>query len=544
MATIQNPILPGFHPDPSMIRVGEDYYIAVSSFEWFPGVPIYHSKDLVHWELLYNVLDTKEKLPLTGLRPSWGVWAPNLSYSETEQRFYLVYSIVTSNNKWFFDVDNYLLWTDDINGQWQGPAYLNSSGFDPALFHDDDGRKWIVNKDRDFRPTNIDDRTIVVQELDINTRKLLGEPVSVSSGATRRGFVEGAQLMKHEGWYYLITAEGGTGYGHCVAVSRSRQVTGPYEACPHGPVLTSTPGDFVGTEKEPFMMFERYNPETVLQKAGHGSLIETTTGEWYMAHLCGRPLDMHCVLGRETALQRMDWTPDGWPCMADGTNIAKDKVQAPKLLEHRFPERGSRETFSDGALSPYFYTPRNVIHEGWAKLSGKGLSLRGQESLCSNYNVSLIARKLTGFHTVSTTKLQFTPTLYHHLAGVTCYYASQDYYSLFKTWDQEKNSAVLRIYGFIGGALTQHGADIPVLKDDAVWLRVTTDNLKLTFAYSTDGERFLPAGEALDLAPLSDERCSCGTFTGTFVGMFAQDSYTREVWADFNWFDYKVLEEK
>ena len=135
MKMIQNPILRGFNPDPSIIRVGDDYYIAVSSFEWFPGVPIYHSRDLMHWQLIGHALKTKEYLDLTGEEPSKGVWAPALSYNESEKRFYLIYSNVHCQNPWFFDVDNYLIWTDDIKkGEWSKPVYLNSSGFDPSLF--------------------------------------------------------------------------------------------------------------------------------------------------------------------------------------------------------------------------------------------------------------------------------------------------------------------------------------------------------------------------------------------------------------------------
>ncbi|MFA9380370.1 MAG: family 43 glycosylhydrolase, partial [Acetanaerobacterium sp.] len=180
---IQNPILPGFNPDPSIIRTGEDYYLVTSSFEWFPGVPLYHSRDLDHWELVDYLLKTKEYLDLTGAKPSRGVWAPGLSYCAQEKRFYLIYSNVHNQNKWMFDVDNYMIWTDDIRGEWSKPAYLNSSGFDPSLFHDDDGRKWLINKDRDFRPVNVDHRAIVIQELDAKEMKLIGTPVVISRGA-------------------------------------------------------------------------------------------------------------------------------------------------------------------------------------------------------------------------------------------------------------------------------------------------------------------------------------------------------------------------
>jgi xylan 1,4-beta-xylosidase len=544
---IRNPILPGFHPDPSMIRVGEDYYIAVSSFEWFPGVPIYHSRDLVHWELKRNVLDTVEQLDLTGLKPSWGVWAPNLSYCEQEKRFYLVYSIVHNNNPWFFDVDNYVVTASSIEGEWSGPYYLNSSGFDPALFHDDDGRKWVVNKDRDFRPANLDNRAIVVQELDTARMRLTGSPTVVSRGATRRGFVEGAQIYKREGWYYLITAEGGTGYAHCVALSRSRSVTGPYEPCPFGPALTSIGGDLAGSEKaDLFMRPDLYNPETSIQKAGHGSLVETPNGEWYMAHLCGRPVmpGMHCILGRETSLQRMEWTEDGWLRVYGGGVIAQESAPAPALPAHPFPAESPLEDFDSPVLNPHLYAPRGPIDAGWADLETEPgrLRLRGRESLTSTYAVSLLARKLDSFHTRTTAKLEFQPELYHHLAGISCYYASQDHYCAYKTFDETLGGAVLKVHGFTGGAFKEYGKPVPLAAEAPVFLRVETENDKLSFFYSLDGERFEPLAEGLDLTPLSDEGCSCGVFTGTFVGLFAQDSHTREKWASFDFLRYERLD--
>lgn len=538
---IQNPILPGFNPDPSMIRAGDDYFLVTSTFEWFPAIPLYHSKDLVHWRLARNLLEQKRYLDLTGVPPSKGVWAPALSYCEKQKRFYLVYSNVHAKNNATFDVDNYLIWTDDVYGEWQGPVYLNSSGFDPSIFHDDDGRKWMINKDRDFRPGNEDNRSIVIQEIDVENIKLTGSPTHISYGATRRGFVEGAHIYKRGGYYYLMAAEGGTGYGHCVTLSRSVSVTGPYEPCPHNPVITSAPADFSASEENPFMMPELYNPDLILQKSGHGSLVETQNGEWYIAHLCGRPVmpQKACILGRETAIQRVEWTQDGWLRMADGSNLAKDKTPAPKLPSHPFPEESSIETFADG-LSPHFITVRNEITPDWAEVRGGGLYIRGQESLMSNYNVGLIARRLTAFNARVTAKLDFVPEHYHHLAGITCYYDSGSHYCAYKTWD-EKRGTVLTWYKFFGGRMTGYLDMTNIPANAPVWLRAEIDGCAMRFLYSLDGESFLPLGPAHDMTILSDEAESPGLFTGTFIGMFAQDSHTREKWAKFQSFEYMVI---
>jgi len=541
---IHNPVLPGFHPDPSIIRIGSDFYLAVSSFEWFPGVPLYHSRDLVHWEFVDCILNTKEMLDLTGVKPSRGVWAPGLSFCAAENRVYLTYSIVHNQNRWMFDVDNYLTWADDIRGPWSKPVYLNSGGFDPSLFHDDDGRKWLVNKDRDFRPKNTDKRAIVVCEYDPAKNSLKGEPVVISRGATQRRFVEGAHLFKRDGLYYLITAEGGTGYGHCVALARSSNVRGPYENCPYNPVITSWPEEYAGTETKPFMTPERYNPNAGLQKAGHGSLVDTPSGEWYMAHLCARPImpQLRCVLGRETALQKMRWTNDGWPVMADGSRVAKEWVEAPDLPPSPFEPVPADCDFSRG-IPKDFCAPRNPVTGDWARTESGRLRLRGRESLTSWYDVSLLARRLESFDAVVTASVDFSPASYHHLAGITVFYDSDTHYALYKTWDEEPGSEVLSGYAFTDGSMRDLGIRVPLSAGSPVWLRAVIRSADLQFRYSEDGENFTDAGGALDMTALSDEAPGPGTFTGTFVGMFAQDTDRKETWAAFSAFRYEDVPE-
>lgn len=548
MNMIQNPILPGFHPDPAIIRVGDDYYLATSSFEWFPGVPIYHSRDLVNWELATYALKSKKYLDLTGERASRGVWAPCLSYDEHQKRFYLVYSNVHCQNPWLFDVDNFLIWTEDILGEWSDPVYLNSSGFDPSFFHDDDGSIWMLNKDRDFRPENLNNRSIIIQQFDMDNYKLLGNPTVISRGFTKRSYVEGAHMFKKDGWYYLITAEGGTGYGHGVVLARSRSVTGPFEPSPVNPILTSNGDDFESREgKDTFMMPDRYNPAAELQKAGHGSLVQTQNGEWYMAHLCGRPVmpEQRCILGRETGIQKMEWTDDGWLRMADGSNIAKGQAPAPALPAHPFPPIPAQRDFDGGKLDPEFNTTRNEITPDWADLaSQKGyLKLRGRDSLTSPYDVSLIARRLQHFNAEVSTLLEFSPTHYHHLAGLTCFYDTESHFCAYKTYDDVNNQEVLGTYAFIGSQMLHMEATTPVPAGAPVWLKATIATHTLQFSYSLDGKTFQPLGKEEDITVLSDEASKNGVFTGTFVGMFAQDTHTKSNWAAFDCFRYEPVGE-
>ncbi len=541
---IHNPILPGFNPDPAIIRVGDDYYIATSSFEWFPGIPIYHSRDLAHWQLVDYALKTRRHIDMTCLAPSKGVWAPCLTYCEAEKRFYMLYSNVYSSGRLQFDVDNFLIWSDSIHGPWSDPVYINSSGFDASLFHDDDGRKWVVNQERDSRPGHETKRPIILQEYDPGQKKLVGNPVRLTYGGTERGFTEAPHIYKRNGWYYLMTAEGGTGYGHSVVLLRSRDIAGPYESYPHNPVITSCTSEFAMRPEINYAMTDLYNPDVILQKAGHGSLVETQTGQWYIAHLCGRPVmpQKRCVLGRETAIQQVEWTKDGWLRMTDGANIAKDDVPSPELPDYPFPKEAPRCDFDSPELELPFCTPRNEITPDWADLKARPgyLRLRGRESLTSNHWPSLIARRLTAFNATVTTKMDFAADRYQHAAGLTCYYETSNFYSICKTYSEELESNVIAINGYVNKHyIDGDNACAVVDKDAPVYLRAEISGERLQFYFSTDGEHFEKLGPVLDMTCLSDEASEFGEFTGTFVGIFAQDSHTREKFADFDFFEYR-----
>jgi xylan 1,4-beta-xylosidase len=300
---IRNPILKGFNPDPSILRVGDDYYIATSTFEWYPGVQIHHSRDLVNWRLLTRPLRRPSQLNMLGDADSCGVWAPCLSHDG--KQFYLIYTDVKRYGRTSVggaagaslrDFHNYMVTCDTIDGDWSDPVYMNSSGFDPSLFHDDDGRKWFVNMLWDHRPGQNRFAGIVAQEYSPREHKLNGERVNIFKG-TPLGLTEAPHLYKRGGYYYLITAEGGTAWNHAVTLCRSKNLMGPYELHPDAYILSA-----------------RNRPDASLQRTGHADLVETQSGDTYMAYLCGRPLKNRgrCTLGRETAIQKMQWSTDGW----------------------------------------------------------------------------------------------------------------------------------------------------------------------------------------------------------------------------------------
>ena len=311
----QNPILPGFNPDPSICRVGSDYYIATSTFEWYPGVRIYHSTDLANWTLVARPLNRPSLLDMRGEPDSCGVWAPCISYSDG--LFYLCYTDVKRFDGNFKDTHNYLTTCATIDGEWSDPVYLNSSGFDPSLYHDTDGRKWLLNMVWDHRPDRSFFGGIMLQEFDPTASKLIGKPRNIYPG-TELGFTEGPHIYRHNGYYYLMLAEGGTGYDHAVSVVRSQQLEGPWQEDPLGPVLTTAD-----------------KPESQLQRCGHASLTDTPDGRWFMPHLCSRPLPntRRSPLGRETALQELVYTDDGWFRLKQGGN--GPEIQ-PEILANQY----------------------------------------------------------------------------------------------------------------------------------------------------------------------------------------------------------------
>lgn len=527
---IRNPVLRGFNPDPSILRVGDDYYIATSTFEWFPGVQIHHSRDLRHWRLIARPLTRRSQLDMLGDPDSGGIWAPCLSYSNGT--FYLVYTDVKTHTGPFKDTHNYLVTAKNIEGPWSEPIYLNSSGFDPSLFHDDDGRKWLVNMVWDHRKGKNHFGGILLQEYSEKEQRLVGPVYNIFRG-TPLGLTEGPHIYKRNGYYYLMTAEGGTRYEHAVTVARSKSLFGPYEVDPQNPMLTS---------------FDK--PELPLQRAGHASLVETQHGEWYLAHLCGRPLrpSMRCVLGRETALQRVEWTEDGWLRVAGGGNGPHLEAPAPALPEHPFEPEPETDHFDGDTISIHFQALREPISEEWASLKQRPgyLRLKGRESPVSQHRQSLIARRLQAFEAEAETAVEFEPETYQQMAGLICYYNTKNFYYLCISRDEDMGKCVY-IMSRDQGEYDEPMAPMCIEGWERVHLKATFRYDKLRFWVSRDGKTWMHAGPELDASILSDEYAEISRgglridqgFTGAFVGICAQDLSGRGLWADFDYFTYR-----
>jgi len=546
MSQIQNPILPGFFPDPSICRVGEDYYIANSTFEWFPGVSLHHSRDLVNWRLIGHALTRQSQLDLRGIVDSGGVWAPSLSHADGQ--FWLTYTNIRTwgMGRPFKDIGIYLTTAKDIRGPWSEPVELNSIGFDPSLFHDDDGRKWLVNMEWDFRKGRHRFAGIVIQEYDPKSQKLVGPMTKILE---KTGILtEGPNLYKRDGWYYLMLAEGGTGWNHGISMARARNLLGPYELDPQPSVLTS-----------------RDDPTLALQKAGHGELVQTPAGEWYLAHLASRPIKTsagknlaspdktasaqahagdRCVLGRETCLQRVEWR-DGWLRLATGGTKPQDSLSAPKdLLPHPWPELPGRDDFDSANLDVRWSSLRQPVSESWLSLAERRgwLRLRGGDSLFSLFRQSLLARRVQHFQFIAETCLEFSPTHFTQMAGLICYYDTRQHFYLRVT-HEEKAGKVLGIVLTDDGAYDELADSQIVINGwKLIYLRATVDNERLQFRASPDGETWRNIGPVLDMSKLSDDYGSTLRFTGAMVGMCAQDIGGTHAVADFDYFDYRPTE--
>lgn len=535
MTLIHNPILRGFNPDPSILRVGDDYYIATSTFEWFPGVQIHHSRDLVHWRLLTRPLRRPSQLDLLGDPDSCGIWAPCLTHADG--RFHLVYTDVKRYGRaagaagaegLLRDTPNYLVTADRIDGEWTDPVYLNSSGFDPSLFHDADGRKYLVNMLWDHRPGKNRFAGIVLQEYSPQRRTLVG-PRRVIFEGTALGFTEGPHLYRRGDYYYLLTAEGGTFYGHAITMARSRSLWGPYETDPAGPVLTS-----------------RDHPAAPLQKAGHGDLVETEAGEVFLAFLCGRPLTQRgrCTLGRETALERMAWTSDGWLRTASGSRVPRADVEAPALPAHPFTAIPSREDFDDPTLPLEFQWSRTPWPDEIFSLTARPGHLRlfGRESIGSWFRQALVARRVQSHVCTAETSVAFEPEHFQQAAGLICYYNRSKFHFLHVTRDEQHGRclAVMSAYPE-APAQVPECPPLPLPEGSVVRLRASIDRDRLRFSYriGEGGWRQVPAD--FDASILSDDAAAPGTpnFTGAFVGMACQDLAGTRLVADFDYFEYR-----
>jgi xylan 1,4-beta-xylosidase len=524
MKEIKNPILTGFHPDPSILCVGSDFFIANSTFEYYPSVQISHSKDLANWENVGAVLNEKQ-LNMVGDTNSGGVWAPCLTYSDGY--FYIVYTDVKSwRNEPYKDTHNYIAKSKNIEGPYSEGVYVNSSGFDASLFHDDDGKKYFVNMEWNWKKAVGGEQFsgILVTELDPKTLKPITKSVNVFKGSKRK-LTEGPHIFKRNGYYYLVTAEGGTSYQHAVTIARSKSVYGPYEIHPNTHLATSDG-----------------NWEAPVKKTGHGSLCEGPDGRWFLATLCGRPVDgtKVCPLGRETALNEVVWN-DNWPYLKNGSSTMSETFIG--YGEKKEQEKIIKYNFSDESFKKDFMSLRKKCDY---RVEGDSLVLVGHETPISQHNQSFLGRRQEHFNFRATVDMNFNSTNFQELSGLIYRYDEYNYYYLFVAndgYDKDQNLYIMSCQqGQFSLPLGENGISLKDYKGN-ITLRVESHLTEAKFSYSLDnGQSFNEIPYVLDVHYLSDERASPMGFTGAFVGMICCDLQYGKKEAKFKDFTYEILD--
>ena len=527
---IRNPILPGFNPDPSICRVGANYYIATSTFEWYPGVQIHHSRDLVNWTRVSRPLNRPDLLDMRGNPDSGGIWAPCLSYADG--RFWLVYTDVKRLEGSFKDAHNYITTCETIDGTWSPRIYVNSSGFDPSLYHDDDGRKWFMNMQWNHRGTGTGRNPahdsfdgILLQEW-TEAEGLIGPVHNVYPG-TERGLTEAPHIFKRNGWYYLTTAEGGTGYEHAVSLARARDILGPYENHPNNHVISVT-----------------NNPAHPIQRTGHGQYVETPAGEVYHTFLMGRPLPgRYCQMGRETGLEKCVWRDD-WLYLETGGLEPREDVPAPIAVE-RAPDPAVEYAFDGDMLPDDFQWLRTPYPERLFRMGSGHLTLTGRESPGSWFEQSLVARRQEHHAYTAETTLVFDPASYQQGAGLTTYYNRYKFHAVVISHDDQTGrclSLISSLGHYPSGAI-EPVAPLVALDSGAVDLRVVVNRELQQFFYRQGGD-WQPIGPKLDARHISDEGApgEHQSFTGAFVGMIAFDVTGQGAEAAFERFRYQPMD--
>jgi len=516
--TFRNPVLPGCYPDPSICRVGDDYYLVTSTFEYFPGLPIFHSRDLVHWHQIGYVLNRALQLPLQGVRPSGGLYAPTIRFSNG--MFYIINTLVDGKTK----SGNFIVTATDPAGPWSEPLWLEDAlGIDPSLFFDDDGRAWYVGNRMAVQSQYKGHTEIWLQELDLKTMRLLGEPQVLWDGALKKAiWAEAPHIYKIDGRYYLMIAEGGTAHDHAATIARSDNVTGPYEPNPRNPILTH----------------RHLGLDHPIVGTGHADLVDTPSGEWWLVCLAMRPYGGYFYnLGRETFLVPVRWE-EGWPVVSPGTGRVEFSYPVPDLPEQTWPTPPACDDFDSATLALHWNSLRTPPDEFMSLTERPGylrLRLRPQK-MSEQTNPSFIGRRQQHIHFTAQTKLDFTPQNENECAGLTVA-QNNDFHFLFVVTNEAETIVRLikRAHG-VGETLVER----PVHAGE-MYLKVEAHEQDYHFYFAHQPGEWQSIAENVDGRILSTP--VAGGFVGAYIGMYASSNGQPTTnHADFDWFEYVGLD--
>ncbi len=498
-----NPVLAGFYPDPSVCRVGADYYLVNSSMEYFPGVPISHSRDLIHWRQIGHCLTRPSQVALERCVSSQGIFAPTLRYHAG--LFYMTSTNISAGGTFFVTAP-------DPAGEWSEPVWLGDVGIDPSLLFDDDGQVYFTCPSR---------AGMVQSTLDLETGRLRA-PLQVIWSGTGGAFPEAPHLYNIQGRYYLMIAEGGTEYGHMETIARSTSPWGPFESCPRNPVLT-----------------HRSNGVLPIQSLGHADLVQAPDGRWWAVCLGVRPNGYPPChhLGRETSLVPVTWDAEGWPVMGLEGRLGTE-VEVADWPEQLWEQEPVRDDFDTPALRLSWNFLRNphaqdwslTERPGWLRLTGSAVTPDDQDA------PAWVGRRQQHFDCEAWTALDFAPQNEGEEAGLTVRMNEKHHYEIAVARQADGPYIIVRRSI---GSLRVVTARVP-LKGTRVQLGLRADKDEYTFGYR-EGEasepHWLDSGET---RYLSTE--VAGGFTGIYLALYSTgNGRPSAAPAYFDWFEYKAL---
>lgn len=516
-----NPIRRGMFPDPSIVRVGKDYYMVNSSFIFFPCIPISHSKDLIHWEIIGHAVTEPEWASLDELEGGRGYWAPDISYDNGKFYVTATYRLNDTGTVYRKQI---VVSSDRPEGPYSKPAVIDEDGIDPSIFHENGRHYMLLN------------RGARILELNEDCTKQISEAELLYYGDQKRA-PEGPHLLKKDGYYYLFLAEGGTGAGHRISVARSKTLMGNYEPCPYNPIM------------------RQMDEGAAIQRCGHGKPVCTQNGEWYMVYLCGRMIgDGYSMLGRETALDPISWTADGWPVVngLKGPSVLQKKPDLPVWMPKEtasVSEDGIRSVAADAEQTmtaaagwdKKWMTPRVPEPEGILFLPS-GIRIKGSRFTLKDVAArNILLQRQTSFCFRAETGL-FIPKLADgQEAGLTCYYDENTWVCLALC---KADGYYIQVKEHIGEKDILH--EKYMLSDDCagkkITLKVKTEYLRRLFTFCVEGQEETAAAELPDVFYLCDEGIRMGKrFTGAMTGIYAVAG-EQKLYADFSHFIYQDIE--
>ncbi len=504
----RNPVLPGFQPDPSLVKVGADFYLVNSTFAWFPGIPIYHSRDLVSWRQIGNAIDRPGQFSFKGLRTNEAIFAPAISHYGG--RFRILDTCVGCGG-------NFMIAADRPEGPWSNPVWLGFEGIDPSLFVDQHGTAWVLNNGApQGEPRYEGHRAIWIQQIDLATGKMRGpRKVLVDGGVHPEDkpiWAEGPHIFRHDGWYYLTAAEGGTAEDHSQTIYRSRRPDGPYEAGPVNPILTQRdlPAD----------------RQQRVEATGHADFVQLDNGDWWAVFLGTVPFaGQSTLLGRETFLLPVTWD-DGWPIILPKGAPVPFALKRPALPPDAPVDWTHwRDTFTGSALAPQWLQLRDPAGPSWYRVNG-GLDITARPDAPGSLagQPSFLGQRLRQPVASVTARIAFAPERNGDFAGLMAFMNEEHFASIGITRIDGTRRIALRERR--GADDPQDGVTIetaPVETDGEVYLRIAIDRGEADFAWRPAGAgRWRPLVTNRSVEHMASVHG--GLFTGTVIGPFAQQA--------------------